>query len=142
MINSTDMYKKFKERNPGTDITYPLFKYILTSYNKQVVDVLMRGETFNIGSKIGKLKISKFPRNFKRKTVDWGETNKLRKQGIKKMVYYTDDYYYGYYWQKKSCSVKNKSVYKFHPAGGKNGPKKRLINYLKADEMNRLTFSQ
>ena len=142
MINATDMYADFKRRNPGTDVTYVMFKHILSEYNQGIVDTLMKGETFNLGVRLGKLRIRKVARNFNRKTVDWGETNKLAKQGIKQLVYFTDEYYYGFFWEKRYCTIKNKSVYKFHPAGGQEGPKKRLIRFLKEDELNCLNFKE
>ena len=142
MINSTDIYEEYKKRNPGTDITYQLFKYTLDNYNKGIVEALLQGKTFNIGNKLGRIRIKKFVRNFKRKTVDWGETNKIKAQGINKLIYYTDEYYYGFAWEKRYCTVKNKSVYKFKPAGGKRGPKKLLITLLKENDMNHLNFKE
>lgn len=136
------MYADFKRRNPGTDVTYQLFKYILSEYNKGIVNTLMKGESFNLGQRLGKLRIRKMPRNFNRKKIDWGETNKLKKQGIKKLIYFTDEYYYGFFWEKRYCTIKNKSVYKFHPAGGEAGPRKRLIRFLKENDLNRLNFKE
>lgn len=141
-MNTTDMYEDFVKRNPASDINYKIFKYILSSYNKGIVELLMDGETFNLGTKLGRLSIKKFPRNFNRKTVDWGETNKLLRNGIKQLVYFTDDYYYGFHWEKRYCTIKNKSVYKFYPAGGVNGPRKQLIRFLKANTMNQLNFKE
>lgn len=142
MINTTDIYKEFVKRNPATDVNYQTFKYILTAYNKGIVDALMAGETFNLGTKLGRLSIKKFPRNFNRKSVDWGETNKLLKQGIRKLVFFTDDFYFAFNWEKRYCTIKNKSVYKFYPAGGKIGPRKRLIQFLKSNDMNKLNFKE
>jgi hypothetical protein len=142
MINVTDLYKKFKKKNPDSDVTYTLFKYVISSYNKQIVDYLMEGGTFNLGSRLGKLKIKRVVRNFKNKAIDWGETNKLKARGINQLVYYTDEHYYGFFWEKRNCTVKNKSVYKFYPAGGIIGPKKRLIKFLKENELNKLNFTE
>jgi hypothetical protein len=139
-MNTTDMYKDFIKRNPASDINYKIFRYILSEYNKGILELLLEGGTFNIGNKLGRLCVKKFTRNFSRRTVDWGETNKLKKQGINQLVYYTDDYYYGYNWEKRYCTVKNKSVYKFYPAGGVKGPKKQLIRLLKSNSLNHLNF--
>ncbi len=142
MHHAIDMYDKFRKDNSGTDVNYTLFKYIISAYNKGIVQHLLTGGTFHLGAGLGRLKISKIKRDFsKRKTINWGETRKHYQQGIEKLVYYTDEYYYRFTWFKKYCNIKNKSAYNFRPAGGVKGPKKQLVELLKKDEFAHLNFT-
>jgi hypothetical protein len=139
---AVDMYRYYKERNPGTDVTYTQFKYILSLYNKKVADRLLKGDIVNLGNRVGKLRIKKVARDFNKKTVDWNSTNQLKAQGINKLVFFTDEYWYRWAWEKKSCQIPNKSVYKFRPTGGEGGNRKRLTRLLKSDELAHLNFKE
>ena len=105
-----DIYKYYAKNNPGTYVTYTQFKFILSLFNKKAVDYILQGKTLNFHNRLGKLRIKRVKRNFNDKTVDWAETNKLKKQGINKLVYYTDDFWYRWYWEKRICTIPNKSV--------------------------------
>ena len=94
-----DMYKFFVKKNPDTDVTYTLFKYIISKFNKKIVN-----------------------------------------KGIDKVVYYTDDHWFRWYWTKAKCQVPNKSVYKFSPTSGPNGIKRALSNKLNQDEFAFLNY--
>lgn len=137
--NAMDMYKAFKEKYPETDITYPLFKHIISAYNKKIVDKIIDGEIFNPSFNIGRMLIARLERNFNKKTVDWGETNKLKKQGINKIIYFTDDFYYRIKWDKVNCNLKNKTVYRFQPT---YTFRKKLVKYIKEHTMGSITYSR
>jgi hypothetical protein len=137
--NAKDMYKEFKKENPDTDITYSLFKHILSGYNKTLVEEIIKGMIFNPNYNIGKILIKKIERSFNKKTIDWGETNKLKKQGIKQMVYFTDNYYYRISWDKVNCTIKNKFVYRFQPT---YTFKKMLVSSLKNDALSKIIFER
>jgi hypothetical protein len=141
MYRVMDMFKVFKKQNPDTTITYPLFKFVLSQYNKKVSREILQGESFSLGSRMGVIKIKKIERkNFTRPAVDWGETNKLLKQGIRKRVFFTDRFYYRWCWEKKACNIPNKTVYKFSPTKGETGNKMALIKLLKTNEFAQLNF--
>ena len=95
-----------------------------------------------MGQRLGTIRIKKIPRTFNKPTIDWGETNRLKKQGIKQLVYYTDDFYYRWNWDKHRCLVKNKSVYTFAPTAGQRGNRKKLVEKLKTDEFAHLNYKQ
>ena len=137
--NAMDMYKAFKKEHPNTDITYSLFKHILSGYNKILADKIIEGMMFNPNYNIGRILVKKIERNWNRKTVDWGETNKLKKQGIKQMVYFTDNYYYRISWDKVNCTIKNKIVYRFKPT---YTFKKMLVKALKNNELSKIIFER
>ena len=124
-----DMYQAFVKKNPDTDITYPLYRTILEKFNVKVADRILDGEVFNLGHRLGIIFIKKIRRAPKSKVINWNETHLMwEEQGEKKgFVYYTDDFYFRWNWEKRKAQVKNKSVYKFQPTGGKIGLKKKLV---------------
>jgi|TARA_R100001510_G_scaffold51875_1_gene52087 hypothetical protein len=139
-FSTKDAYKWYKKNNPDTTVTYSLYKHIISQFNKKVADAMLDGEVFNMGYKLGTMRIKRIPRTFNKPSIDWGETNRLKKQGIKKLVYYTDDYYFRWNWDKARCMVKNKSVYTFAPTAGPNGNKRKLVKRLKSDEFAYLNY--
>lgn len=134
-LGAKDMYKAYVNLNPDTDITYPLYRTILETFNKKLADRILEGEKFNLGHRLGYIYIKKIKRTPSSKVINWSETKALwKEEGIKKgFVYYTDDYYYRWNWEKKKAQVKNKSVYKFVPTGGKLGLKNKLVKVLKSN---------
>lgn len=139
---AVDIYNYYKKNNPGIDTSYTQFKYILSQFNKKAVVHILQGRSLNFHNRLGRMRIKKVKRNFNSKTVDWLETNKLQKQGINKLVFYTDDYWYRWYWEKRTCTIPNKSVYSFRPTGGDDGNRKKLVHLLKTDEFAHLNFRE
>ncbi len=135
-----DMYKFFVKKNPDTDVTYTLFKYIISKFNKKIVNKVLDGKEFYMGHRLGTISIRRIERNFDKKSVNYFETKKLKEQGIDKVVYYTDDHWFRWYWTKAKCQVPNKSVYKFSPTSGPNGIKRALSNKLNQDEFAFLNY--
>lgn len=134
-LGAKDMYKAYTKSNPNTDITYPLYRTILESFNVKLADKILEGHQFNLGHRLGYIYIKKIKRTPSSKVINWNETYAMWEEEGKKegFVYYTDDYYYRWNWEKKKAQVKNKSVYKFIPTGGKIGLKKKLVNKLKSN---------
>ena len=139
---AVDIYKYYAKTNPGTDITYTQFKYILSLFNKKAIDQILQGRELNLHNRLGIIRIKKVKRNFNKKTVDWSETNKLKEQGINKFVFYTDDYWYRWAWEKRTCNIPNKSVYSFRSTGGDYGNRKKLTRLLKTDEFAHLNYKE
>lgn len=139
-----DMYGWFVKNNPETDITYPLFKETISLFNKLASEYILEGKRVRFGNYLGTVRIQKVERKFSSKPihVNWGETNKLFKQGIKQRVFFTDDYYFGWHWDKGSCKIKNKTVYKFYPTAGPGGNKKRLARFLNSDDLVKTLYSE
>ena len=129
------MYKAFKKANPDTDITYQYYRAVLESFSGTLAEELLNGGVFNMGQRLGTLRIKKIKRNPKSRTIDWNETIKMwEEQGEKDgFVYWTDDTYYRWAWDKRKALVKNKSAYRFDPTGGTRGLKKKLTERLRKD---------
>ncbi len=135
-----DMYRFFCEKYPDTDVTYALYKYTISEFNKRVANRALAGEEISLGKGMGSICIDKITRNFKKKVVDFGETRKLKARGIDKVVYFTNDFYFKWTWHKKSSKVTNKSAYSFKASAGENGLKKRLARLLRDDEFAHLNY--
>lgn len=141
----SDMYKYYVKTHPSTTIVEKKYKQVIYACFKQIVDEILEGKSVKLGQKLGEVAVKKIKRNFKegkKPRVNWEETMKLKKEGIKKVVYYTDNWYYRFYWKKKSCQVPNKTVYSFVPTKGPNGNRKKLANKIKSDEFSYLIYSE
>lgn len=138
--SAQDAYRWYKKNNPNSQVTYSMYKHVISEFNKKVSQRIMDGEIFNMGHRLGTIRIKRIPRSFNKPTIDWGETNKLKKQGIMKIVYFTDDFYFRWNWDKYRCRVKNKSVYTFAPTKGPGGNSKALARKLKNDEFAYLNY--
>lgn len=135
------MYREYVKENPETIISYKMFKQIISQFNRKASQKILEGKTLWLGYKLGNVRIKKIERtNYTKPAIDWGETNKLKKQGINKHVYFTDNVYFRWFWEKARCQVPNKSVYKFVPSGGPAGNRRALVNLLKEDEFALLNF--
>ena len=95
--------------------------------------------------RLGNIRIKKVKRSFRKSPpIDWAESRKLQAKGVEKyLVYYTDPYWYRWYWEKKKCIVKNKSVYCFIPTvsnSKKDGNRNKLVKILREDPLAALRF--
>jgi len=134
-----------------------LFEDICKEFNIKLFDLVLDGYEFDMGSNMGTISIRRIERYPGKLTVDWGETNKLKRElvdqgvklydsttgeGEKYQVYYTDKFYCKYHWTKSKCKVKNKTVYRFSPTRGKKGNKEKLVTLLHTDELAYLRFKK
>ena len=140
--NTEDMFKWFKKKHPKSDVNKKQFKYVVDEYFKRVVQSILEGKTYNMGHRLGKFRIKKIKRTYNKPIVDYYETKKMFKEGKNVVVYYTDEYWYRYYWEKRVCQVKNKTVYSFKPTKGASGNTKKLVAKLKGDEFAYLLYSE
>ena len=139
------------------EIDKSLFKDICEEFNIMIMDYILDGKEFNMGNNLSTLSIIRRDRDPSSPRLDWGESNKYKKElleegqklydsetgeGIKWHIYHTDEFYCKYYWRKGKCKIKNKSVYRFDATRGIKGNKEKLINLLKNDELAYLTFKK
>tara|TARA_R110002020_G_scaffold30346_2_gene95697 strand:- start:925 stop:1401 length:477 start_codon:yes stop_codon:yes gene_type:complete len=140
-----------------SEIDKSLFKDICEEFNIMIMDYILDGKEFNMGNNLSTLSIIRRDRDPRSPRLDWGESNKYKKElleegqklydsetgeGIKWHIYHTDEFYCKYYWRKGKCKIKNKSVYRFDATRGVKGNKEKLINLLKTNELAYLTFKK
>jgi len=142
---SKHIYKHYVER--GGDLSYRLFKEILSAFNEEAMDQILDGRELDMGKGLSRLSIMRIDRDFNRPTIDWKSSNELRDEllaegeslyskdnpdGVKWFVYFTDEWYLRFYWEKKRCQIKNRSAYRFDATWGNKG---RLKDLLKSDPL-------
>lgn len=147
---SRDIYKHYIEC--GGELPYTEFREIICTFNEDVIDQILDGRELNMGKGLSRLSIMRIERDFKRPTIDWGSSNKLKEEllaegeelfskdnsdGTKWFVYFTDDWYLRFYWEKKRCSLKNRSAYRLDITFDNKNHLKRLI---KKDSLAYLNF--
>jgi hypothetical protein len=138
---------------------YQIFNTMANAFNSEVAYTLFKGNTFNFGFGLSKISIIIKKRNFKTKEIDHAETDRLKKKLLaqgklpiredgsiafekltddnKFIVYYTDDEYPYILWQKKHCTIRNKSFYRFSFTNyitGMNITKLEYYKTLKTEE--------
>ncbi len=143
--------------NVHGDIEKSLFTDICHQFNIMIMDYILEGKEFNMGNNLSTISIIRRDRDPRSPRIDWGESNKYKKEllkngetlydaitelGKKWYIYYTDEFYCKYYWRKGKCKVPSKSVYRFDATRGIKGNKEKLIRLLKEDELAYLKFKK
>ena len=156
MYGITDIYNSYTETY-SDEMPKDLFRSICSEFNISIIDYLLEGNKFDMGSNMSSLSVVRVDRDPRSPKVDWGESLKYRKEleadgselydsltgkGEKWHIYYTDNFYCKYYWKKGKCRIPNKSVYKFTPTRGLKGNKEKLTNMLKLDDLAYLKFKK
>tara|TARA_R110000824_G_scaffold292796_4_gene481167 strand:- start:1232 stop:1708 length:477 start_codon:yes stop_codon:yes gene_type:complete len=154
--NINDIYEYYI-KNYKDNIEKSLFRKICEEFNIEIIELILSGKSFDMGNNLSSLSIARIERDPRSPRIDWGESNKYKKElekggidlystvnelGQKWHIYYTDSFYCKYYWKKGKCRVPNKSVYKFTPTRGLKGNKEKLINMLKKDDLAYLKFKK
>jgi hypothetical protein len=154
MITIKDIHKDYV-KHVEDPIETRLFKQICEEFNMLIVDGILDGGEFSMGSNLSTLSIRRIERNPSKPTIDWWESNKYKQellaegkelfdvstgQGEKWFIYYTDPWYCKYHWQKSRCKISNKSAYRFTPTRGIKGNKEKLTKLLRDDDLAYLRF--
>jgi|TARA_R110002020_G_scaffold60656_1_gene164125 hypothetical protein len=149
----SDIYNSYIKEHENVEKA--LFTNVCHEFNMMIIDYILEGKEFNMGNNLSTLSIIKKDRDPRSPRLDWGESNKYKKQlleegqllynvetgkGVKWHIYHTDEFYCRYYWRKGKCKIKNKSVYRFDATRGIKGNKEKLINLLKTDDLAYLKF--
>jgi len=151
-----DVYKAYaKEVDASIDSL--TFRDICSDFNIEIMDYILDGKLFNMGFNLSTISITRQDRDPRNPRIDWGESNKYRKEliaegkkiydvvtneGEQWFIYHTDSFYCKFYWNKGKCKVKNKSVYRFDATRGVKGNKDKLIDLLKTDDLAYLRFKK
>lgn len=146
---TTDIYDYYKEQ--GGELDWKTFRKICEDFNKSVMeDIVLEGGEFNQGHHLSTISVIRIERNYNNKQVDWKASREYKQElldegkelydpetgeGHKWLIFHTDDFYCRFYWKKKKCKIPNKTVYSFHPTGGKKGNKTKLKEKLRGDDL-------
>ena len=127
------------------DIDKTLFTDICHQFNIMIMDYILEGKEFNMGSNLSTLSITRRDRDPRSPRIDWGDSSEdlydsITEKGTKWYIYHTDEFYCKYYWRKGKCKIPNKSVYRFDATRGVKGNKEKLIYLLKTDDLAYLKF--
>lgn len=106
------------------------------NFNREIANFILKGGVYNFGQHLSRLGISYVLRGKNSKpVVDWGESNKLKKQlieqgftpksqenpnGIKWILHRTDEGYCFWKWLKSRAFIPNKKMYKFRAIATNN----------------------
>lgn len=109
-------YKDYIESNTPYDVSYNIFKQVVTDYFKYLRDeVMLNSKEIKIPCRLGTLQIIKHkPKEYTGKSlrIDYKSSKELGK-----VVYFLNDhsnnYKYRYHWSKKACITLNKTKYQF-----------------------------
>jgi len=151
-----NIYEDYSDTSDNT-MDSNLFRSICSEFNMEIIDHILDGHSFNMGNQLSSISIKRVVRDNSKPTIDWGESNKYKQElvkegkqlydkqtdsGTKWYIYYTDDGYLRYFWNKGKCKISNKSVYKFIPTRGLKGNKEKLSSLLKNDDLSYLKFKK
>ena len=154
MLTIKDIHKDYV-KHVEDPIETRLFKQICEEFIMLIVDSILDGGEFSMGSNLSTLSIRRIERNPSKPTIDWWESNKYKQEllaegrelfdadtgeGEKWFIYYTDPWYCKYHWQKSRCKISNKSAYRFTPTRGIKGNKEKLTKLLRDDDLAYLRF--
>lgn len=140
-----DAYKFYKNKYKKSVVDRKLYVTVCQEFNKRISDKIIRESTeFRLFNRLGFIRIKTFKlairiKNGKidtqRNSVNWSKTLDLWEQLYgtrdrralkdipnKKLVIHTNEHSNGYsmkwYWDKRGCNIKNKTLYKFNPVKG------------------------
>lgn len=131
-------------------ISWGFYREITCRFYHEAKAAIIQGETLNLGSYLGKLNAARVQRDFRKPTLDYGETMRLKILGPDNKfvkVYHTSDDYCRISWRKCRFRVKdtkiryypvqNVAYYRFTPSNenmiNKKGFKAEFKKALHAD---------
>lgn len=127
--HSYQYYIKDISENSKYHIEYNLYRSICEDTNKLISDELLEGTFLNLPYRLGLIRIKKHKINYKNLKPDFGLFNSTEGElKNKHLNEHSGGYYCMFYWNKKSCVVKNKTYYCFIPT---RTNKRRLAKNIK-----------
>jgi len=152
-LTSKDIFTHYQEM--GGDLPYKVFLAVISDVNQSVMEEVLEGREFDMGCNMSRLSIVKIQRDFNRPTIDWQSSYKLRDELVTEgvelrssenpdgepwLVYFTDDWYVRFYWEKSACKIQNRTAYRFDATRGMKGHKTALKELLRTDSIAHLNF--
>lgn len=111
-------------------ISEPAFRQLYTTLNYEILRHLLKGRVYEFPNGVGMIKIERINRCFNKRVVDWGTSNKLKKENPDKyIVYHLDDEYPAVMYHKATARVPNYKYYKF-----------KFTSYINTHDRSNLTY--
>ncbi len=155
MKTLADIYKFYVTEERGT-LSKNDFKNICQDFNIHIMNhIIYEAGRLDMGNNLSTLEIIRLDRDYKKKRVDWKESNEYKKEllakgeklydnetgeGTKWLIYKVDPVYCRFYWKRGACKVKNRLIYKLVMTRGENGNKTKLKNHLYENDINYLKY--
>jgi len=154
--SSKDIYAYYIKG--GGTLSWEQWRDAISSFNEAAMDsIIYDGRELEMGFNLSRLSILRIDRNHAAPRVDWIATKNLKAEllaegktlmsdenpdGAPYLVYYTDDWYCRFFWEKRNCKIRNKSAYRFDASRGLKGNKGKLIRLLKTDSLAHLKYEK
>lgn len=142
----------------GGHLEWDPWMNIVSRFNQEIMDeIILEGREFDMGAGLSRLSVVRIDRNHAAPRIDWASTNQLKKElisegeillsdenpdGVSYLVYYTDDWYCRFFWEKRNCRLRNKSAYRFDATRGLKGNKTKLVQLLQSDDIAYLKYDK
>jgi hypothetical protein len=155
-LTSKHLYGFYVSR--GGTLSWAVWSSILAKFNQAAMDaIIYEGKELDMGMGLSRLSVLRIDRNFALPRVDWPATKILKRElvaegkelfseenqdGAPYLVYFTDEWYCRFFWEKRNCKVKNVSAYRFDASRGLKGNKGKLIAHLKSDSLAHLIYDK
>lgn len=158
-MKPNEVYKIYSNELGGK-IPRRQFHALTLEYNRLLVDRLLEGQSVSLGKLLGSIRIVKNKNTFKNPKIDWGASNKYRKEleeegtplydkktgkGTKWIIYHMPEYRFMFLWERPRKVIRNSAVFRFHPVRTSRkdkfpGPVDRLARLVNEDELAYLKF--
>lgn len=126
------LYEALKEHSFLSRMPYRSFRDLYIGLNTEISRRILLGRTYEFPYSVGMLKIVRHKRNFKKKTVDWGESNKLKKENPDRyIVFHLDDEYLAPKFDKSCSRIPNYKYYRFKFTSFINTKERSQLKYYK-----------
>lgn len=151
-----DAYEFYVMRGGGLE--WSQWMDIVSRFNQEAMDeIIFEGRELEMGSGLSRISVVRIDRNHAAPRVDWKATTELRDEliaegatllsdenpdGVPYLVYYTDDWYCRFFWEKRNCRLRNKSAYRFDATRGLKGNKTKLVQHLQSDDLAYLKYDK
>lgn len=153
---SRDIFTDYVSK--GGSLDWDQWISVVSRFNQEIMDeIILEGREFDMGSNLSRLSVVRIDRNHAAPRVDWASTKQLKQElldsgkilqsdenpdGEQYLVYYTDEWYCRFFWEKRTCKIRNKSAYRFDATRGLKGNKTKLVQHLRSDDLAYLQYSK
>lgn len=139
-----DMYKEYVKMYPEEHLyylTYLEYRDITTMYLKHLADkIVHKSMTVTLPFRLGKLSVIKHKPSYKsirNMAMDWEATRKLNRQ-VRLFNEHSNGNTYRFWWDRRTCYVKNKTNYKFKAVRSITREVARLIKNKENDYFEKI----